>query len=166
MDLLDRREKVGDDWTEFAETLRRAKPYKGLPSDYWRSNCYAGLSPFTVDQIDLDEFGENALHESTDFVLRSTNSMLGVDYPHPETAYPGLLRQVKAFVDHPSVSESDVRRVLFENAVELFHFDRALLAPHVERVGFDLDDVPAPEEAEMQVTSIFEIATNMADQPG
>jgi predicted TIM-barrel fold metal-dependent hydrolase len=159
MDLLDRREKLGDDWTEFAETLRRAKPYRRLPSDYWRSNCFVGLSPFATNQISLDEFGSEDRKTGRGFALCSDNSMVGVDYPHPETAYPGLLRQVKALVDHPGVTDTDVRRVLFENAAELFHFDVALLEPHIERVGFPMDAVPEPGENEMQVSSLFEVAS-------
>jgi predicted TIM-barrel fold metal-dependent hydrolase len=155
MDLLDRREKLGDDWTEFAETLRRAKPYKRLPSDYWRTNCFIGLSPFAIDQIEIDQFGSVDRDERIGFVLRSDNAMVGVDYPHPETAYPGTLRQVKALADHPRVTEDDVRQVLFENAAELFHFDLALLKPHIERVGFHIDDVPDVGKNEMQVSSVF-----------
>jgi predicted TIM-barrel fold metal-dependent hydrolase len=164
MDLLDRREKLGDDWTEFAETLRRAKPYKRLPSDYWRSNCFAGLSPFATDQIALDQLGSADRENGDGFALRSENAMVGVDYPHPETAYPGFLRQVKTLVDHPRVTESDVRKILFENAAELFHFDVTLLEPHVDRVGFHMDAVPDPGKNEMQVSSIFEVASTLVDQ--
>jgi predicted TIM-barrel fold metal-dependent hydrolase len=159
MDLLDRREQMGDDWTEFAETLRRAKPYKRMPSDYWRSNCSVGLSPFHIDENELAQLGLTDRNDSNGFVLSSDNAMVGVDYPHPETAYPGLLRQVKAFVDQPRVTESDVRKVLFENAAELFHFDLALLGPHIERVGFDIDDVPDPGASDMQISSLFEVAS-------
>ena len=163
LDLLDRREKTGDDWTEFAETLRRAKPYQGLPSDYWRSNCFAGLSPSLLINFDLDRFGSrNPVDKGA--VLHSENSMVGVDYPHPETAYPGLLRQVKLFVEHPSIDETDVRRVLFDNAAALFNFDRALLAPHVARVGFDVDDVPEPSADKMQMTSLLEVASFARDE--
>jgi predicted TIM-barrel fold metal-dependent hydrolase len=165
MNLLDRREKLGDDWSEFAETLRRAKPYKRLPSDYWRSNCLIGLSPFSTDQISLDEFASVDRDSDGGFALRSDNSMVGVDYPHPETAYPGMLRQVKTFIDHPRVDDSDVRKVLFENAAELFHFDMALLGPHIERVGFRTDAVPDPGRDEMQVSSLFEVAS-MAGRGG
>jgi predicted TIM-barrel fold metal-dependent hydrolase len=166
MDLLDRREKLGDDWTEFAETLRRVKPYKRLPSDYWRSNCFIGLSPFAIDQIEIDHFGSANRDEGTGFVLRSDNAMVGVDYPHPETVYPGLLRQVKALVDHPRVTEADVRKVLFENAAELFHFDPALLGPHIERVGFRIDEVPDHGQDAMPMSSIFEVASALVERPG
>lgn len=42
-----------------------------------------------------------------------------VIYPHPESAFPGLLHEVKAFVEDPTVSEDDARRVLYGNAAEV-----------------------------------------------
>src|SRR5215213_767059 len=57
MDLLDQRERVMDDWTEFAQTLREAKPYSRLPSQYWLTNCYAGISPFHPAQIVASALG-------------------------------------------------------------------------------------------------------------
>ena len=50
--LLDRREQVMDDWTEFGLTLGQMKPYSRMPSEYWLSNCYAGISPFHPSQIE------------------------------------------------------------------------------------------------------------------
>ena len=159
MDLLDRREQMGDDWTDFAETLRRVKPYKNLPSDYWSSNCFIGLSPFTTEQIELDRFGSASRSEATGFAIRCDNSMIGVDYPHPETVYPGLLRQVKVLVDHPGVTEDEARKVLYGNAAQLFGFDLAALDADIDRAGFRLDDIPEPEQDRMQLTSLFEVAS-------
>ena len=52
IDLLDGRAGArADDWTEFAESMRQAKPYSRLPSEYWRTNCYAGISPFHPSQL-------------------------------------------------------------------------------------------------------------------
>ncbi len=46
---------------------------------------------------------------------------------------------------HYAVSEEDAQRILFDNAAEIYGFDRNALKPHVERVGFELSDVPSPE---------------------
>lgn len=73
--------------------------------------------------------------------------MIGADYPHPETAFPGLLHQVKAFVEQPQVTEDDARRVLYANAAEVHRLDLDALQPHIDRVGFDLDDIPVPDAA-------------------
>ena len=85
--------------------------------------------------------------------------MIGVDYPHPETVYPGLLRQVKVLVDHPGVTEDEARKVLYGNAAQLFGFDLAALDADIDRAGFRLDDIPEPEQDRMQLTSLFEVAS-------
>lgn len=162
IEMLDRRETVGDDWTEFAETLRRIKPYSRLPSEYWASNCFAGLSPFTVSQLSLEDLGSGGDVAHEGFGIRSANAMLGVDYPHPETVFPGLLREVKALVEHPRVTESDVRKVLYENAAEVFGFDLAGLRPVIDRVGFDIADVPAPPPDPDQAMSLVDILPTLA----
>jgi predicted TIM-barrel fold metal-dependent hydrolase len=144
MELMDGRETRGDDWSEFAETLARLKPYTRLPSEYFRSNCYVGLSPFSSKYPSVGALG-TAGPEPEGFAVRSTNAMVGADYPHPETAFPGLLAEVRTFVEQPNVSEDDARRVLSGNAAEVYRFDLGALQPHVDRVGFDLDDIPVPE---------------------
>ncbi len=52
---------------------------------------------------------------------------------------------MKAFVEHPNVSEGDARQVLYRNAAEVYRLDLDELAPHIDRVGFALDDIPVPE---------------------
>ena len=69
--------------------------------------------------------------------------MFGVDYPHPETIFPSVMDQAKELVANPHVTEDDARKVLYENAAELYHFDLAALQPHVDRVGFELEDLAA-----------------------
>jgi predicted TIM-barrel fold metal-dependent hydrolase len=154
MDLMDGRETQGDDWSDFAETLGRLKPYKRLPSDYWTTNCYAGLSPFDPDQLGLDRVGSG-------FRIEPGRAMLGVDYPHPETVFPGLLGPVKRLAEHPKLAEADVRKVLFENAAALFDVDMKALAPVVERIGFALDDIPDPPPEEGQARSLFDVVSTV-----
>jgi predicted TIM-barrel fold metal-dependent hydrolase len=156
LQLLDRRESLGDDWTEFAETLRRLKPYTRLPSDYWRTNCFAGLSPFRTSQLDVADLGGD---DATRFGIRSANAMIGVDYPHPETVFPSVFQEVKILVEDPHLGEADVRKVLFENAAKLYGFDLVALEPDIERVGFDLSDVSVVDDT--AVSSIFEVATTL-----
>jgi predicted TIM-barrel fold metal-dependent hydrolase len=153
LQLLDRRETMGDDWTEFAEMLQRMKPYTRLPSEYWRSNCYTGLSPFRTNQFDLDEL----TNESARYSIRADRAMVGADYPHPETVFPIMFDEVRSLVEHPSVSDADARRVLYENAASLYGFDLAALQPHIERVGFDLADVPRTSADQHAAASIFEV---------
>lgn len=37
----------------------------------------------------------------------------------------------------------DAQRILFDDAAEVYGSDRNALNPHVERVGFELSDVPS-----------------------
>ena len=138
--------------------MRQAKPYSRLPSEYWRTNCYAGISPFNSNYPSVGDLG-TAGQDPEEFAVRSTNAMMGADYPHPETAFPGLLHEVKAFVEHPNVTEDDARRVLFGNAAELYQLDLDALRPHIDRVGFDLDDIPVPEGvAGLDMTVLADLA--------
>ena len=46
----------------------------------------------------------------------------------------------------PNVTEADARKVLYENAAEVYHLDLAALQPQFDRVAFELDEpvaVPA-----------------------
>ena len=65
--------------------------------------------------------------------------MFGVDYPHFESIYRTTMEEVAGLVAHPSVTADDARKILFDNTLDVFRFDRDVLAPHVERVGFDLE---------------------------
>ncbi len=69
--------------------------------------------------------------------------MFGLDYPHFETIYPATMERVALLLEPSTVSEEDVQRILFDNAAEIYGFDRNALKPHVERVGFELRDVPS-----------------------
>jgi predicted TIM-barrel fold metal-dependent hydrolase len=139
MEILDQRMSIGDEWTEFAPFFGpEGVPYKRLPSEYWATNCYAGISPFMPTQISLDRLGSAHDEPLKGFAIRSDNAMFGVDYPHPETIFPSAMDQARALATNPHVTEDDTRKVLFENAAALYHFDLDALKPHIERVAFEL----------------------------
>ena len=140
---FDRRMQMGDDWTAFASYLQRERQFSRLPSEYWASNCYAGISPFHPNQLPVEKFGSNYTPDEGEFAIRSGNSMFGVDYPHFESIFPSTMDQVQALVHEPSMTEDDVSNVLFGNAAEVYGFDVDGLRPHVDRVGFDLGEVLA-----------------------
>ena len=142
IELLDKRERMADDWTDFAESLRQAKPYSRLPSEYWQSNCYAGISPFTPSQV---EAGDLSSADGTDvgFKIHSDNAMFGVDYPHPESIFPRAIDNARLLAAMPHVTEADARKVLYENAAKVFHLDLTALQPQFDRVAFELDEVVA-----------------------
>jgi predicted TIM-barrel fold metal-dependent hydrolase len=136
---FDKRVRVGDDWTKFARHLQRERAFSRLPSEYWASNCYAGISPFHPQQLDIDKLGSGYDVQPGEFVIRSENAMFGVDYPHFETTT--AIDHVETLIHQSTVTDADAQRILFDNAVAVYGFDVGVLAPHVERVGFELSAV-------------------------
>ena len=135
---LDRRLQWGDDWTGWAQTLQRMRRFTGSAREYWSANCYAGISPFTEDQVPLDELARPSA-EYQPFAIGCDNTMFGVDYPHFESVFPDTGRSVDALVRHPSITTEAVRKILCENAAGVYGFDLEGLAPEIERVGFEID---------------------------
>jgi len=67
--------------------------------------------------------------------------MFGVDYPHFESIFPSTIDQVTALVREPTVTRADAERILFGNAAEVYRFDRAVLQPHIDRVGLGIGEM-------------------------
>jgi predicted TIM-barrel fold metal-dependent hydrolase len=138
IELLDGRDRRGDDWADAAGSFPGDREYRRLPSDYVRSNCFLGISPFVPALATV--IGS----EAEPSLIGAGNAMIGVDYPHPETVFPRLVGAVKEFAARPDVTAATVQKVLCGNAAELYHLDLDALQPHVERVGVDLGEgVPA-----------------------
>ena len=79
------------------------------------------------------------------FTIHSENAMFGADFPHPESIVPEVKERAREFAAMPQITESDVRKVLYENAASVFHLDLEALQPEFDRLGFELDEaVPAP----------------------
>ena len=140
---LDRRLQWGDDWTGWAKTLQRQRTFTRLARDYWADNCYAGISPFTIEQIPLEELARPSA-EYENFAIGCDNAMFGVDYPHFESIFPGTASQVADLVGHPTISPEVSRKILCENAARVYDFDLEALRPDVERVGFEVEDIGKP----------------------
>jgi predicted TIM-barrel fold metal-dependent hydrolase len=136
---LDRRLKWDDDWTGWAKILQRDRAFTRLASDYWASNCFAGISPFTVDQVPLDELNRRA-DEYDDFCIGSDNAMFGVDYPHFESIFPSTSARVAELIGHSSITGAVARKILCENAARVYRFDLDRLHPDMERIGFDVEE--------------------------
>lgn len=68
--------------------------------------------------------------------------MFGVDYPHFESIFPST-KAVAELVGDPSVgeAEAEARKILYENAANVYGFDLAALQPHIDRLGFTVDDI-------------------------
>ena len=135
MELLDRRDEMGDEWAA-AVTGRGGpgRPYSRRPSDYLRTNIYMGLSPFSMPQTAASAFDDGKDRE----LVTTGNAMVGVDYPHPETALSWLTTAVGRLAASPDISEAAARTVIYGNAAELYGLDLAALQPNVERYGLEL----------------------------
>jgi predicted TIM-barrel fold metal-dependent hydrolase len=139
LDLLDKRDQVGDEWAESNILAAQKRLYRHLPSDYLRTNVYLGISPFSKGLADGDAFDDGKKRE----IISTHNAMVGADYPHPETALPWLRDTVRQFAALPKITEEGARRVIYGNAAEVYGIDVTRLQSHIDRVGFELDAVPA-----------------------
>jgi predicted TIM-barrel fold metal-dependent hydrolase len=138
MQLLDSRDRLGDEWAAAAGQGGPGRPYSRMPSAYLETNIYMGLSPFVRGQAD------GAFDDGKDVrFITTANAMIGVDYPHPETALPWLRQTVEAFSAAPKITADGARRVIYGNAAGLYGLDLAALQPHVDRVGLELPALDA-----------------------
>jgi predicted TIM-barrel fold metal-dependent hydrolase len=142
---LDMTLSGSDDWMAFARTMNRDRTVKRLASEYIGENCFVGVSPFDPRQLPIDELiGKDAHHNRLEgFHIGADAAMFGVDYPHFESFVPHTRDKVAVLAGHPSVTEGDTAKILFDNAATLYGFDVGCLQPHVDRVGFELADVLA-----------------------
>jgi predicted TIM-barrel fold metal-dependent hydrolase len=140
---IDRRLSWGNDWIGFSALIGRTRQFTRFAREYWASNCYAGISPFTVDQVPIEDLAapHDASESHEDFRLGGDNAMFGVDYPHFESIFPGTMDHVAQLVGDPQITEETARKILFENAARVYGFDLARLAPDIERVGFEVGEL-------------------------
>ena len=130
---LDVRLSRNDDWMEFARLMNRERTVKRTASEYWGTNLHMGLSPFTIEQFN----GGVEFEDDDAATVTPETVMFGVDFPHFESIIFDTDRQVRSLLDHPAVDDALARKIFYENAAELYSFDLDLLAPHMERVGFE-----------------------------
>ncbi len=105
-------------------------PAKRKPSEYWESNCLAGLSFMHLSEVEhRDEIGVD-------------NICFGRDYPHSEGTWPNTADFYKLLFR--GVPAEDTRKILGENAIRFFGLDRPPLAEIAERIGPDLAEITDP----------------------
>jgi len=91
------------------------------PSDYWRTNCAITATFISRGEVEMrDQIG----------VL---NLLWGSDYPHPEGTWP----YTETCLQHAfhGVSEKETARMLGENALDFYDFDRQEMAKLAGRIG-------------------------------
>jgi predicted TIM-barrel fold metal-dependent hydrolase len=92
-----------------------------LPSEYWQRHCAVGAS--------IMRFGDAAVRHQVG--LRKL--MFGTDYPHMEGSWPNTLDFIR--VTMSGFSESEVRQVVGDNAIDFYGLDRELLESVALRCG-------------------------------
>jgi predicted TIM-barrel fold metal-dependent hydrolase len=111
---------------------------KRKPSEYYRRQVHMGSSLFSRAEAEAR------------FDIGVDKINLGMDYPHHEGMWasgPGTLEYLRATLGAAGVSADDARRMLGDNAVRLWGFDRNTLGPVAERIGPSMQTIlTAPQD--------------------
>jgi predicted TIM-barrel fold metal-dependent hydrolase len=112
------------------------------PSEYWSTNCMAGVSFMHRSEVEMrDEIGI----ETIDF---------GRDYPHTEGTWPNTMEYLRGLF--AGVPERDVRLILGENAIRFLELDRARLAEIAERIGPTIEEITDSPELDAHLLAHLE----------
>jgi predicted TIM-barrel fold metal-dependent hydrolase len=103
------------------------------PSEYWHSNCRAGLS--FMHQAEVAQ-----RHE-----LGVDTICFGRDYPHTESTWPNTTDYWRLLF--AGVPADEVRMMLGGNAIDFLGLDAAALDRIGAAIGPDLDDLTRPDAA-------------------
>jgi predicted TIM-barrel fold metal-dependent hydrolase len=135
----------------FARMMNRERSVKRLASEYFQTNIFVGVSPFSPRQIPThlasgdatsELLGINAEQRSLPgFHIGVDACMFGVDYPHFESNYERVSEEVTDLAGAGGVTQGDLHKVLFENAAAVYGFDLGALQPDIDRVGFETDNL-------------------------
>lgn len=128
--LLDEKYRLGD------------TPLKKSPSEYWRSNCWAGASSIKQSEVRLrHEIGVDRM-------------MFGRDYPHPESTWPNTFDWFReAFAGLPI---DEIRAIVGDNAIRCYGLDRATLQAVADRIGPRLEDLSLDAEVDPRIVDHFD----------
>jgi hypothetical protein len=103
------------------EANRASLPGKRKPSEYWQSNCMAGLSFMNKAEVQMrSEIGVKTM-------------AFGRDYPHTESIWPNTLNYFSDIFR--GVSEPDVRDILGENMIRFLGLDRTKMAKIADKIA-------------------------------
>src|SRR5262249_36176268 len=115
------------------EKNRKGLPARKTPSEYWSSNCVAGLSF-------IRKYEEEARH-----AIGLHTVTFGRDYPHREGTWPNTTLWLhEAFAGVPA---NEVKAILADNPINFFDLDRATLAKIANRIGLTLEEITGPAPA-------------------
>jgi predicted TIM-barrel fold metal-dependent hydrolase len=113
---------------------RRGVAAQRPPSEYWQTNCMAGLSFMHRAEVEMrDEIGVE-------------NIAFGRDYPHAESTWPNTAEYFKLLFH--GVPQEDTRMMLGENAIRFLALDGNELGKIAEKIGPDVEAITAPGAAD------------------
>jgi predicted TIM-barrel fold metal-dependent hydrolase len=143
LEYLDDHLDPKNDWMGFAKMMGRERIFERQPSEYFGTNVFVGLSPFSPRQMPINDLIGKDEHQTAlpGFHIGVDATMYGVDYPHYESIFDRNAGEVATLLTYPGVTEQDAEKILFSNATRALDFDLDALQPHIDRVGFELSDV-------------------------
>jgi predicted TIM-barrel fold metal-dependent hydrolase len=110
-----------------------------LPSEYWPTNGFVGVSLVKLAEME-------ARH-----TIGVDTMMYGVDYPHPEGTWGQATTWVQASLGRAGASPDEARAMLGLNAIRCYNLDTDLLQQVADRVGPTIEEVLAtPTDAELE----------------
>jgi predicted TIM-barrel fold metal-dependent hydrolase len=132
-----------NDWMGFAKMMGRERVFERQPSEYFGTNVFVGVSPFTPRQLPLNDLvGKDERGDALPgFHIGADAAMYGVDYPHFESIFNRNIGEVATLLSTPGVTEEDAEKIMLTNAAKALDFDLSALRPHIDRVGFEVSDV-------------------------
>ena len=117
------------------------KPYRRLPSEYWATNCYAGISPFMPGQPGSTAWGPGTTSRWKGSTSAAT-TRCSASTTHTRRRSSRRCWSRRGAGGDPHVTEDDAEGALRERG-RAYHFDLVALQPHVDRAGFELDALAA-----------------------
>ena len=112
---------------------------KHTPSFYYERQVHMGSSLFSRAEVAARE------------AIGVDKILIGADYPHHEGTWgagPGTTEYLQATLGALGVPASDARQMLGENAIDVFHFDRAALRKVADEIGTDIGRILTPPTEE------------------
>jgi predicted TIM-barrel fold metal-dependent hydrolase len=124
-----------------AQAAKLDTPLTMRPSEYVARNCVMAPSSPHRAEIELrNEIGVDRL-------------LFGMDFPHHEGTWPNTWDWIRD--SFRGVSESDARRILGENAIDVYGLDRAKLTALAEKIGPDPADLLGDFHVDPQLIDHF-----------
>ncbi len=124
------------------------------PSEYFARQCSLGSSTFSRAEVQMRD------------LIGVDKMALGNDFPHHEGTWgagPGTFEYLRATLGVAGVDENDARRMLGENAAELWGFDTGALKPLVQRIGHPMNSIlQGPDEDYFPRGDVHKPAGSMA----